>query len=153
MFGVQLGWTSKSPDCLQGVPVESENNRDQMLINVFCTAIEGGINYWAEVLEYHWCDKDGSEDLKGFYARIVIREDDEESEPAKEYCIDASTIEAGIDRLIHGTVTWDGQAMRGTHLYKLACGLNGPLCEEVDYDADDADNIVQAGLFNDIVYG
>ena len=30
----------------------------QLYNDILTTAVEGGINYWAAVSEYHWCDPD-----------------------------------------------------------------------------------------------
>lgn len=120
--------------------------RDQLFIDIFITAMEGGINYWAECSEYHWCDElaaDHPDDYDGFFAVVH----DMESEPSKTYTINRSVISKG---------------------YALAAGEAGkkycwsvsrpPLVptednEWEDFDALDADTIVQLGLFGEVIYG
>jgi hypothetical protein len=128
---------------------------DQMLLNIFTTALEGGINYWSECNGYHWMISDGSpaedvegyvEDYKGFYANItnVVAEDEERY--GKHYQINRNVVAKG---------------------YGLACGRHRNLLNwsserppvvvgpetEWDFDASDADMIVQLGLFEEVVYG
>lgn len=112
--------------------------RDEMFLDIFTTALEGGINYWAECDEYHWI-KGADEDYEGFYAVIYDFEDD-----SKRYAVNRSVISKG---------------------YALAAGEKGksyrwstsrpPLIPNIDwdYDAGDADAIVQLGLFGEVVYG
>ena len=130
--------------------------RKQLCHGIFVTALEGGIGYWSSMDKYHW-SKPGTEpdsfegrvdDIDGFYAVIVDDSD------GLKHRIDAAVIDRGINRLADGEATFGGKTLNGEgRLHTLACALNGPLAADVDYDADDADNIVQAGLFNDIVYG
>ena len=132
--------------------------RKKILHYLFTTALEGGIGYWSRCSAYHWSQKapDGEliEDLDGFYAVIEETENENEDGSVPKHRIDAAVIQRGIDRLSSGEATCGGKPLDGNgHIHKLACALNGPLAEDVDYDAGDADNIVQAGLFNDIVYG
>jgi hypothetical protein len=136
--------------------------RKKLCHSIFVTALEGGIGYWSSCSKYHW-SKPGTgpdsfegrvDDLDGFFADIEESENEDEDGKAPTHRIDAEVIDRGINRLANGEATFGGRTLNGDgQLYKLACALNGPLAEDVDYDASDADNIVQAGLFNDIVYG
>ena len=117
---------------------------DQLFHDIFTTALEGGINYWAECSEYHWHNGDGydDEDYEGFFAVIHDCEDDD-----KTYTVNRAVISKG---------------------YALAAGEAGnkycwsvsrpPLVptednEWEDFDASDADIIVQLGLFGEVIYG
>src|SRR6478736_183138 len=51
------------------------NHTDQLMLDLFTTAIEGGVNYWASVSGYHW-EKDGQDDLMGFWADLHDEEND-----------------------------------------------------------------------------
>ena len=122
--------------------MSADSVRDQVFLDIFTTALEGGINYWAECSEYHWLIGNGTvEDYEGFFAIVNDVEDGE----AKQYRIDRSVISKG---------------------YALATGPKGkerlgwsterpPLIpsEDWDYDAGDADIIVQLGLFGEVWYG
>jgi hypothetical protein len=142
--------------------------RKKLCHSIFVTALEGGIGYWSRCSHYHW-SKPGTgpesfegrvDDLDGFYAIVHADCDDADCTGSGEcdehgkHRIDAEVIDRGINRLANGEATFGGKPINGEgRLYTLACALNGPKADEVDYDASDADNIVQAGLFNDIVYG
>jgi len=135
-----------------GKSIRRSPERRALLHAVFITAIEGGITYWCSVKSYRWAKsgagEDYTDDIDNFRAVVIDDQD------GTEYVIDAEVIAKGLNALANGTATSGGQPLnRDGHLYRLACKLNGFGGNEVDYDAGDADNIVQAGLFNDIVYG
>jgi hypothetical protein len=151
-----------NPAANPGDPMDLTTERKKLCHSIFVTALEGGVGYWSSCSEYHWALKsvdgdltdDLTDDLDGFYA--IIREDENQDEDGKvpKHRIDAEVIDRGINRIANGTATYGGKRLTGNSvLYKLACALNGPLAEEVDFDADDADNIVQIGLFGDVMYG
>lgn len=118
--------------------------RDQLYLDIFNTALEGGINYWSRTDSYHWMlpppdgDLFGPEDHKGFYADIIETGDGDD------------WVAHHIDRTV---------IARG---YSLACrppwrdrihwssGDSPPLDidrdTDWDFDAGDADVIVQLGL-------
>lgn len=149
--------------------------RDQYLLDIFTTALEGGIGYWSQCTDYHWCNDDGTEDLRGFYATIVVPAEDltdEELAYARErgqgtaahyttwrgdlaeaygFRIDRTVIARGW-KLGATTPVVDGQ----THHWQ--CGDGRPplvITEDTewDYDACDADAIVQYGLFGKTIFG
>ena len=99
---------------------------DQIIIDVFNTAMEGGVNYWAAFDEYQWLGL-GLE----FFATVRDMED----EDAEWLRVDAETIRKGI--------TLAAEMGRRE--------ISSILAE--DYDAYDADVIVQLGLFGEIVFG
>jgi hypothetical protein len=111
-------------------------SRKQFLFNVFVTALEGGIGYWACASEYHWRRPDAgenthtldAEDLDGFYAVVHEITDDETDEhfvkpdrlgilPGDMYRkagmrIDADVLEKGIklfDWFVNGVIDSQGQ--------------------------------------------
>ena len=155
--------------------------RKQTLLDIFTTAMEGGIGYWSICLQYRWqLPDDGGEDLDGFHAIVVADEDWEEAvddaqdavpasresgrpkrsevrallqERGQEHRIDANVIARGLNRLAKGDCTWGGKPMdRAGPCCALARLINRSP-DDADYDADDVDNIVQAGLFGDVRYG
>lgn len=99
---------------------------DQIIIDVFNTAMEGGVNYWADFDEYQWLGL-GLE----FFATVRDMED----EDAEWLRVDAETIRKGL-----------------TLAAKKGRREVGTIFAE-DYDAYDADVIVQLGLFGEIVFG
>jgi hypothetical protein len=122
--------------------------RQEFLLDVFVTAMEGGIGYWSACHEYHWEAEDPllPGDLYGFYAKV--REWDEEN---GEYTgdlllINDAVIARGINLILKGEVKLNSEIKdwiaKDSRLNE--CGM---------IDACAADCIVQAGLFGKIVYG
>lgn len=115
---------------------------DQLLLDLFNTALEGGIGYWSEASSYHWSNEDGTEDHQGFYADIL--DPNGYFEPVR---IDRKVMAKGY-RL--ATTTWRDRL-------DWSSGEKPPLVvgpdTDWDFDAGDADMIVQLGLFEDVVYG
>jgi hypothetical protein len=122
---------------------------DQLLLDLFTTALEGGINYWSHCTTYHWSTSQddltlgvGLEDHQGFYADIIDADDE-----ATDYRIDRKVLAKGY-RL--ATTTWRDRL-------DWSSGEKPPLVvgpeTDWDFDASDADMIVQLGLFEDVVYG
>lgn len=122
---------------------------DQMIADIFTTAIEGGINYWSWTDEYHWMKEDGSYDFFNFYAVI------EETDNGPKHRIDRETIVRGY---ILATESYQGD--------EIYWSTSAPLSKKKilspsyvddedawDFDAGDADIIVQLGLFGEVVYG
>lgn len=131
---------------------------DQFLHDLFTTAIEGGINYWAGVINYHHWINPGApnselqDDLLGFYADI---EDMEYGDTA--YHVNRRIIARGWRKLNTHTENPLGVSVRWRDRICWSSGGNPPLvwtedCDW-DYDAGDADVILQLGLFDDVVYG
>jgi len=131
-------------------------NKDRALMDVFTTACEGGINYWANFRKYHWC-LDGSGDLdkmdyQNFEAHITLADDDRKD----EIVINRQVIEHGIDEIGKRLVGHDFRlspyhTMAILELWRIV-NAEGNL-DYLDYDADTADLIVQQGLFGEIIYG
>jgi len=94
--------------------------------NIFVTAMEGGIDYWATMMVYDWPKIQGE----------IVNED-----TGKRHDVNAITVIDGVE-YVASRVGQDWYA--------------GPLIERIannDYDASDADIIIQAGLFGKVVYG
>lgn len=125
---------------------QQAEERMRVRLGIFNTALEGGVTYWADVRSYHWSKPDGSDDLLHYRAVVYDPETDE------RHTIDDDVIRLGIERLANKSATFGGQPLNPEgRLHLLAVKLYRG--EDVDFDAGDADSIVQAGLFNDIVYG
>jgi hypothetical protein len=116
----------------------------QALLDVFVTALEGGIGYWSVCRRYRWALPDGEEDLDGFHAVIEETESGDDVPPVHR--IDAAVILRGLLLL---AAPGEGYS----HFRAVARALLAG-DDEVDYDAEVADAVVQAGLFDgQIVYG
>lgn len=116
----------------------TRTEREELIFGVFVTAVEQGIYYWADVLEYVW-DVPGND----YYALVRDREDEE----TPWVRLDGEVILRGIDRVNeawkHAGASYQMNAYRG-----LKAGA-----EDVDYDAETADVVAQFGLLGDLVYG
>lgn len=110
--------------------------REQFIQDIFVTAIEGGINYWAN---YQSINKvEWPQDIVGWrYESAHILDEDGDS-----YVIDKNTIIKGINMIVKRNAERDKALI-------LANRTNG---DDGDFDALDADKIVQFGLFGTLVY-
>jgi len=100
-------------------------------------ALEGGIGYW--------CAADSIQrDGLGF--RSFIAYDAEDENAFKPKGCDRLSIRLGVERILSGEVKVN-KALRGCILAGVTSYDSGLI------DADAADCIVQAGLFNDLVFG
>lgn len=117
---------------------------DELLADLFTTALEGGIGYWSSCSAYYWGD-DGVQDVLGFYADLI--DDADDSEPC--YTVDRAVMLRGYDLAI--SAEWVGKLGWSTDAPPSLSDSDG--IENWDYDAGDADMILQLGLFGDVVYG
>lgn len=117
--------------------------RNQFLCDVFTTAFEGGVNYWADVQAYRWQDReaDGT-----FYGWLV----DSEDEDAEAVKVDIAVIARGFGKFFQWVVD---RGFGKDHYYWQAIEANSTNGDDGDYDAIVADIIVQLGLFGEVVYG
>jgi hypothetical protein len=128
-----------------------KTSRDQFLHYLFTTALEGGIGYWSRCLTYRWSVGDSStDDLKGFEA--VIIEEGEDGGDEVKLTINRDVIAKGLRLLSEGKATYGGKELspRKRAFYVGLSLTNG---DGHDWDAWTADEVVQAGLFNDVRYG
>jgi hypothetical protein len=132
------------------MPMTRLKDLDELLHGIFVTALEGGIGYWSRCDKYRWSIGDGEvEDLEGFEA--VVREMDDDGEEGPELTINREVVLRGLKALAEGTATWGGRELHPNYRAKALVWLTAPA--SADIDANDADNIVQAGLFGDVRYG
>ena len=129
-----------------------KNERERMLNYVFTTAIEGGIDYWANVTAYKWSapsEKEfgGITESRDFYADITDSTDDIPG----VYRIDRKVISRGIRAAYKYMAENVGEY--GEYQRLAIRDLNYGRWDDVDYDATTADIIVQFGLFGELVYG
>jgi hypothetical protein len=121
--------------------------RVQFLKDVLITAVEGGINYWGAVADY---DPDAG--------TVTVYEMEEgEFDPGTGYVeypdnyvphkVTIETIAHGIAVLLEQRKGHDPKNY--WHQFVIANRTNG---EDGDYDAGQADDILQAGLFDTVVY-
>jgi len=115
--------------------------RQEAYRDVFHTAIEQGIGYWAEVEQYKHVDLE-----RDYFAVIHDRED----EDAQQYEVNEVTIVKGIKML--GKHMRDNGNFGDSYQRKAVQDLNLKPWD-ADFDAITADMIVQFALFGEVTYG
>ena len=103
----------------------------QLLNDIFVTAIEGGINYWAQVNQYN-------HNIDNYSADITITESPNDFTQL-DYTINQQTIINGINKIAN-------------HQSRLCKEIMSNVMTE-NFDAEDADIIAQVGLFGTPVFG
>jgi len=113
---------------------------DKEVVNIYTTALEGGIGYWAVCDEYKWqhlyedWDNDIVKPLDPDQVLVVLSDTEENDFENVE--LTPAKIRAGAKLLIE----------QFPHMYQI-------VDNEFHVDADGADLIVQLGLFGEVVYG
>lgn len=127
--------------------MKCSQERQQFLFDIFVTALEGSIGYWAESLNYHWRKDDGSDDLEGFYSDVIDAEEGESEDACfQKSRIDISVIRKGLTNIGKEDFKINSELKR-TILHASIDNDGGQI------DAEGADCIVQAGLFGELVFG
>jgi hypothetical protein len=118
--------------------------RNQLFFDLFSTALEGGIGYWSQASVYHWTNDQGATyDLRGF--RAVVREYDETT----DLTIDRSVIARGYALATDSHSKWRNTLAWSSGKPPVVITAD----TDWDFDAGDADMVVQLGLFGEVVYG
>ena len=145
----------------------SVTTRNELFLGLFTTALEGGIGYWSQALSYHWCNDGGTEDYEGFNALVVDTEEHECLSTRRDdagvlhaYCHEEGCDGKDVGLLINRDVIAKGYRLATSPAWRnaLAWSSDKPplvITEDTDwdYDAGDADMIVQLGLFDKVVFG
>ena len=128
---------------------EQQKEFDSWVFSIFVSAMEGGSygsGYWCEILKYHWNEKD-NKDFHSIIRVDELYEDDKDKRIAKrrKYTINRNTILRGLKRVASGK-------MKVADSYVSAC-VSLLATGDEDFDGDAADVVVQAGLFNEVIFG
>ena len=115
---------------------------DELLYCIFSDSL-GGIRYWADITG--WSDTDVDEPGLLWYVKVVDVEDDNTS-----YTIDRAAILAGWEL---AATDFADRVLWSSSVPKPAALMTEDEVEDFDYDAGDADAIVQLGLFGKVIYG
>lgn len=105
---------------------------DTIVEETIIAAVEGGINYWAEIGKY---DPDKPR-------KATIKYQDPKTDEVKISVINKALLQEGADLIMNNRDFAPGIP----HLTRA-------LYDEFEIDADSADALVQAGLFKELVYG
>lgn len=117
--------------------------RTQFLADILTTAVEGGINYWAEVSDYTWdFDNPGVA-----FVRVYCIEDDDLT-PPEGVPVDIEKIAKAIARILDPQIPTDLSATN-VKMIRDASKEN----DAGDVDADLADCIMQVAVLGDVIYG
>lgn len=112
--------------------------RVEFLSDILSTAIEGGINYWAQFDSIEKID-DANDILGWRYESAVIYDYDN---PDEQFTINIDVIAKGLGILRRRNAERDKDLLEANRTN----GMRG------DFDAWDADKIVQFGLFGKLEY-
>ena len=136
--------------------------RAAVTATIITTALEGGIGYWSQCLQYQWRypDLGASSDAAARAARhatgddstawahaLIVDTDDEAGGESERIGITHAVIERALRRIRAGAATEIGAGRRSRIL--TAHFAN----DAAELDANDADAIVQLGLFGELIYG
>ena len=108
----------------------------KILEDILVCAVEGGINYWASIELY---TRD----------RVVLVDDMD----GKEYEVTPEVVARGFSLLGHGKGYAKNREAPAWFVKYWGRMYADALADVFDFDITDADVIVQAALFNEIVYG
>ena len=115
---------------------------DELIENILCSAFEGGITYWANNVSCH--DNDDMKKVGGWKSRYLTRT------KLKNAKLIIHTISGGEVTLTKKSII-DALQKMDTPEYSYTKALGRILSEQ--YDADDADIVVQTACFGEVVYG
>jgi hypothetical protein len=124
---------------------------EQYAKDVFDTAIEGGINYWADIYEV------SNDEGRGWYAKLTVS--DSYYEDGAGSVIDWWTVMSGTQRLVMQPEGSGVNYEAGSLISQVVAVLKE--AAETDdyekflnmYDVEWTDIIVQYGLFGELVFG
>ncbi len=133
-------------DMLRTAPAKRSQERIDFLWGVFVTALEGGIGYWARAYAYNPGEVEEPH-AEGFHAMIDV----EDRDNGGDFRVDIEVVARGLARIAQG----------GTGEHRLLVNedmtrrVRSALAENDGgtLDAWDADAVVQAGLFGEVIYG
>ena len=116
------------------------DERKEFLSDIITTAVEGGINYWARVLEYKFGFVGLSSGDGSAYARILDAE-------GEEHIVTLDKIASALNKIVKNEVP--GLA---SDYVKMIAGANFTN-DAGDLDAELCDVIFQVAIFGDVIYG
>lgn len=128
---------------MSAVTLDPAQIPDSFCADVLCTALEGGIGYWAEADDIKRSEPDAEGDWHYLSASLTDAEGDDDW----QHTVDYAAIRLGIQRATAPDFNLNVATKRDI----LAALLEHP--DDSTLDADAADAIVQAACFNELVYG
>lgn len=125
---------------------EAMSKADQTAADVLSAAIEGGTNYWAAVSKIERAEPGG----EVAYLSVSYHEMNDDCDGYKEagVTVDLAAVKAAMRKIAFEDVKHVSASTKATVRALIFEGS-----EEADYDADDADIIVQVAVLGEVVYG
>lgn len=121
--------------------------RTDFLANVLVTAVEGGVGYWSYARRYEWEEDDQDNLTSASVELAVIGDADDAREDGRKITwmpVDLDTIARGVRRIL-------AKGFSSVRFESITFGSKENDAGAID--SDDADLIVQVGLFGEAVYG
>ena len=115
---------------------------DELIEDILCSAFEGGITYWADNISCE--DRIDMKEVGGWKHEYLTRT------KKKVAAIHIHAVDGDVRRLTKKSII-DALQKMDTPEYNYTKALNRILNEQ--YDADDADIVVQTACFGEVVYG
>ena len=128
------------------IPVDV-TSYEQYAKDVFETAIEGGINYWADIYEVSY------DEGRGWYAKLTVSDD--YYDDGTSFVLDWWTIMSGTQRLVTSGINYEAGSLISQVVAVLKEAAETDDYEKFlnMYDVEWTDIIVQHGLFGGLVFG
>lgn len=125
--------------------------RTQIYRDILVTAIEGGINYWATVLHYKHDMHPTTAELGPRCHAIIVEDED----GAESKTIDTAAIRKAMSILHKGGGYSTRPGAEAPDWWKKKWRRAYQDCADGswDYDASDADAVVQVACFGEVIYG
>lgn len=118
-------------------PIRTESKK-QYLSDIIITAVEGGIQYWAQTKTYRWMNGPAS---------VYVRETNDDGSPASEWKkVTIDLIETALQKIIKQDVETNDYIVK-------TCAGAFALKDAIDFDSDMADVVLQVAVLNEIKYG
>ncbi len=127
--------------------------RERNVIDLFTTACEGGIQYWATVEAYRHSDEDFTANRARLVDRVAVDEYGK-AEASSRYVLTAELIGVTLRRVVAlPASTFELSAGWKSRLTALHFAAAKPYFDDLDYDATDADVLAQVATLGRVVYG
>ena len=148
------------------------SQRQELMQDVLTTAVEGGITYWCNepaedgTLQVERIDRGPEHRVERIVFNVRAVEECSGASLRNGFAngarttgttvtVEASAMLRTLKAIVAGKVTYGGQPLGpNSTMRKIAPQLLFATPDDApDYDAGDADNLLQAALFGDVVYG
>lgn len=131
--------------------------RAQFLADILTTAVEGGINHWATVLEYDVAEYLATGDPGKVRVKLTESEEVDEDGDGMAYRVTIDTIATGVNKIANAAAEEIKYLPERHRLLVAAASRENDFCPAdgrySDIDAGVADTILQVAIFGRVFYG